>query len=134
MSVVCLRGCGIVVRIRRRNARECAEPGWGLRRQAAAWRKRARRQAVFGKAPGGGTGGFGGLGGIRTRQRLMVGSLLADVGEWDRLGDYIDRLSPVMTGGSARYAWGGLAASLAAPAGEDLAGMRPCTASCLRTC
>lgn len=100
------------------------EPGWGLRRQAAAWRKRARRQAVAlakrleAVPEASAASEASGL-----DERLMVGSLLADVGEWDRLGDYIDRLSPVMTGGSARYAWADLQLRLLRQR-EDLAGMR----------
>lgn len=103
---------------------EVPEPGWGLRRQAAAWRKRARRQAVAlakrleAVPEASAASEASGL-----DERLMVGSLLADVGEWDRLGDYIDRLSPVMTGGSARYAWADLRLRLLRQR-EDLAGMR----------
>lgn len=103
---------------------EATEPGWGLRRQVASWRKRARRQAMAlakrleatpVEAPASKESGFD--------EHLLVGNLLADMGEWERLGDYIDRLAPAMADGASRFAWADLQLRLLGQR-QDIAAMR----------
>lgn len=100
---------------------EVADPGWRLRRQAATWRKRAHRQALalakwMAASPEKPSA-------LLLDERLLVGSLLADVGAWERLADYIDQLSPVMSAGRNRFAWVDVRLRLLSQQG-DIAGMR----------
>ncbi|NMA45779.1 MAG: hypothetical protein GX945_04385 [Lentisphaerae bacterium] len=102
---------------------EATEPSWGLRRQVASWRKRARRQVMAlakrmeaaGDASASKESGFD--------ERLLVGSLLADLGEWKRLEEYIDTFAPTLAGGASRFAWADLRLRLLGQR-QDIAAMR----------
>lgn len=79
-------------------------PSWRQRRQRSAWSKRASRQAraLARRVETTADAEF------RNEDCIMIGRLLADLGEIEALATYMDRLDPRMNSGPARYSWADL--------------------------